>query len=236
MTTNTVVNNMSDETINTEKSNTEQARFNMIEQQIRPAEVLNQLVLDTISQTPRENFVPTGYKELAFSDINVPLNNNQVMMKPIMEGRLLQALDIQPGDKILEIGTGSGYFTALLAKLGSYVQSVDIDPRLITQAQEKLAAHKISNFTLTEGDAARGWDQDGPYDAIVITGSLPILPESFQQNLNIGGRLIAIVGQAPVMQVQLITRTTEDQWATECLYETDFPELTNAEQPEAFIF
>lgn len=215
---------------------TEQARFNMIEQQIRPAEVLDQRVLDTISQTPREDFVPAEYRQLAFSDINVPLSNGQVMMKPIMEARLLQALDIQPGDKILEIGAGSGYFTALLAKLGSYVQSVEIDPELITQAQEKLVAHEISNFTLTQGDAARGWDQDGPYDVIAITGSLPILPESFQQNLNIGGRLIAIVGQTPVMQIQLITRVDEDQWATECVYETDFPKLVNAEQPEAFVF
>lgn len=215
---------------------TERARFNMIEQQIRPAEVLDQRVLDTISQTPREDFVPAEYRELAFSDINVRLSNDQIMMKPIMEARLLQALNIQPDDKILEIGAGSGYFTALLAKLGSYVQSVEIDPVLITQAQENLAAHEISNFTLTQGDAARGWDQDGPYDVIAITGSLPILPESFQQNLTVGGRLIAITGQTPVMQVQLITRIAEDQWATECVYETDFPELTNAEQPEAFVF
>ena len=217
-------------------SNTEQARFNMIEQQIRPAEVLDQRVLDTIAQTPREDFVPAEYRQLAFSDINVRLGNGQVMMKPIMEARLLQALDIQPDDKILEIGAGSGYFTALLAKLGGYVQSVEIDPELIAQAQEKLVAHEISNFTLTQGDAARGWDQDDPYDVIAITGSLPILPESFQQNLNIGGRLIAIVGQTPVMQVQLITRVAEDQWDTECLYETDFPQLANAEQPEAFVF
>lgn len=217
-------------------SDTEQARFNMIEQQIRPAEVLDPRVLDTISLTPREAFVAANYQDLAFSDLNVPLPNGQLMMKPIMEGRLLQALNIQPSDSILEIGTGSGYFTALLAKLGSKVESIEIDAAIMATAQEKLNAQHINNVTLTHGDAAQGWNKSGSFDVIAITGSLPILPESFQQQLTIGGRMVAITGQGPVMQVLLITRLDETQWSTECLYETDFPALINAEQPQAFVF
>lgn len=218
----------------------EQARFNMIQQQIRPAEVLDQRVLDTIARMPREDFVPEAYRELAFSDTNIPLgayaNKGQVMMKPIMEARILQALDIQPEDKILEIGTGSGYFTALLAALAGQVHSVEIDTVLLGQAEAKLAAHNITNVSLHPGDAARGWEQGNPYDAIAITGSLPILPEAYKQSLSIGGRLVAIVGSAPVMEAVLITRVAEDQWASEALFETDFPPLENAEQPEAFVF
>jgi protein-L-isoaspartate(D-aspartate) O-methyltransferase len=217
-------------------SDSEKARFNMIEQQIRPAEVLDQRVLEVIANTPREAFVSPSYRELAFSDLNVPLPNGQLMMKPIMEARLLQALDIQPADSILEIGTGSGYFTALLAKLGDKVQSVEIDAAIMASAQEKLDTQGIDNVTLIHGDAARGWDQSGPFDVIAITGSLPILPDSFQQQLTIGGRMVAIVGQSPVMQVQLITRIDDTQFSTECLYETDFPALINAEQPQAFVF
>jgi len=216
--------------------NFEQARFNMIEQQIRPAEVLDYRVLDTIAATPREDFVPEDFRELAFSDINIPIGDGEVMMKPIMEARLLQALNVQPGDRILEIGTGSGYFTALLAKLGQSVDSVEIDPVLLQQAQARLEAHGISNVTLTEGDGARGWDQGGDYDVIAITGSLPSLPESMKQKLSINGRLIAIIGTAPVMEVTLITRLSSDQWTLDALYETELPALRNAEQPQGFVF
>jgi protein-L-isoaspartate(D-aspartate) O-methyltransferase len=215
---------------------TELARFNMIEQQIRPAEVLDPRVLDTIANTPREAFVPAGYRELAYADISIPLGHDEVMMKPILEARLLQALNVQPADKVLEIGTGSGYFTALLAKLGGHVHSVEIHPELSEQAAARLAAQGIHNVTLSQGDAARGWNQDGPFDVIAITGSLPILPESFQQSLKVGGRLVVIVGSAPVMDVQLITRVAQNQWTTESLFETVLPALVNAEQPQAFEF
>lgn len=214
----------------------ETARFNMVEQQIRPAEVLNARVLEVIATTAREDFVPDNYRDLAFSDVNISLPHKQQMMKPIMEGRLLQALDIQPNDSILEIGTGSAYVTALLSRLGAQVHSVDIENDFITAAQQKLSAHGINNVSLSQGDASHGWDQNGPFDAIAITGSLPILPESFQQQLTVGGRLVAIVGQSPVMQVLLITRTSETKWSSKCLFETDFPELTNVEQPPAFHF
>jgi len=214
----------------------ERARFNMIEQQIRPAEVLDSRVLDAIAATPREAFVPADYRDLAFSDTNIPLGHDQVMMKPILEARLLQALNVQPTDKVLEIGTGSGYFTALLAKLGGHVYSVEILPELLEQARIKLAAQGIANVTLEQGDAARGWDGNNPFDVIAITGSLPILPESYQRGLTVGGRMVVIVGTAPAMDVRLITRVAEDQWTSESLFETVLPALTNAVQPPAFVF
>ncbi|MEE8379682.1 MAG: protein-L-isoaspartate O-methyltransferase [Gammaproteobacteria bacterium] len=216
--------------------NIELARFNMIEQQIRPAEVLDQRVLETISETPREAFVPETYQDLAFSDINVEIGNAEMMMKPIMEARILQALNIQPGDKILEIGTGSGYLTALLAKLGGHVESVEIEPKILDQAKTRLGNQGITNVTLVQGDASQGWNPNEAYDVIAITGSFPILPESFQKQLTVGGRMAVIVGESPVMEALLITRTAEDQWVTQALFETDFPALQNVEQPQAFIF
>lgn len=216
--------------------NTEQARFNMIAQQIRPAEVLDDHVLNAMTEVPREAFVPEKYKDLAFSDINVDIGNGEIMMKPIMEARLLQALQVKRTDKILEIGTGSGYFTALLARLGSHVDSVEIEPDFTRQAQDRLAKQHIKNVTLIEGDASRGWKQGGPYDVIAITGSIPILPESFQQKLAVGGRMVVITGSSPVMETLLITRVADDQWERTSLFETDFPALRNVELPQAFIF
>lgn len=214
----------------------ELARSNMIEQQIRPAEVLDPRVLETISETPREAFVPETYQNLAFSDINVDIGNAEMMMKPIMEARILQALNIQPGDKILEIGTGSGYLTALLAKLGGHVESVEIEPKLLDQAKTRLGNQGITNVTLVQGDASEGWNPNETFDVIAITGSFPILPESFQKQLTVGGRMVVIVGESPVMEALLITRAAEDQWVTQALFETDFPALKNVEQPQAFIF
>lgn len=217
-------------------THTEQARFNMIAQQIRPAEVLDERVLETMMEIPREDFVPEHFKDLAFSDINVEIGHDEVMMKPIMEARLLQALNIQPSDNILEIGTGSGYFTALLARLGSHVQSVEIEPAFLKQAEARLSAHGITNVTLIEGDASHGWKEGGPFDVIAITGSIPILPENFQQQLTVGGRMVVITGTSPVMETLLITRVADDQWVRQSLFETDFPALRNVEQPQAFIF
>jgi len=217
-------------------THTEQARFNMIAQQIRPAEVLDEHVLEAMMEIPREDFVPEHFKDLAFSDINVEIGHDEVMMKPIMEARLLQALNIQPSDNILEIGTGSGYFTALLARLGSHVQSVEIEPAFLKQAEARLSAHGITNVTLIEGDASHGWKEGGPFDVIAITGSIPILPENFQQQLTIGGRMVVITGTSPVMETLLITRVADDQWERRSLFETDFPALRNVEQPQAFVF
>ena len=215
----------------------EQARFNMIEQQIRPAEVLDPKVLEVISNTPREDFVPEDYRSLAFCDTCIPLANDQEMMKPILEGRVLQALSILKTDKVLEIGTGSGYLTALLAKLAKEVVTIEIVPELSQAAEEKLAQHNLmDNITVVVGDAAEGWAERAPYDVIAVTGSMPILSESLKTQLTIGGRLLAIIGIEPAMSVSLITRIGEDQWNQESLFETVVPPLKNTQQPQQFVF
>lgn len=216
--------------------NLEFARFNMVEQQIRPAEVLDPRVLELVSEMPREDFVPAEYRDLAYSDINVPIGHSQVMLKPIQEARFLQALDIQKSDKVLEIGTGSGFMTALLAKLADKVTSVEINPELAAQAKEKLAAHNITNASIETGDGANGWENGGPYDVIVVTGSMPILSENLKNQLAINGRLCVTVGVKPVMTVYLVTRISDDQWSEEALYETVIPALENVQQPEKFVF
>ncbi|MGD8571263.1 MAG: protein-L-isoaspartate O-methyltransferase [Gammaproteobacteria bacterium] len=214
----------------------EQARFNMIEQQIRPAEVLDSKVLTVIAEVPREFFVPAAYRELAFSDTNIPLPNGQEMMSPIQEARLLQALDIKSTDNILEIGTGSGYLTALLATLGKQVTSVEIDQELSNSAAQKLRQQNKTNVTLEVGDGAAGWPGNGPYDVIAVTGSMPMLNDNFKQQLEVGGRLFVIVGTQPAMSAQLITRVNERQWSQEELFETVIAPLLNVETPSAFVF
>ena len=214
--------------------NFEEARFNMIEQQIRPWEVIDQRVLDLLSEVPREDFVPPQYRNLALVDMFLPIGHEQSMMSPKLEARILQALEIQPFETVLEVGTGSGYMTALLAKLAKQVYSIEIIPEFIKSAQARLSEHGINNVTLEEGDAAQGWPQDAPYDVIVITGALPFLPEAFKQSMNIGGRLIAFIGDSPALEVVLITRIGEQAWTEESLFETDLPPLQNAVQPDRF--
>jgi len=214
----------------------EQARFNMIQQQIRPWDVLDQRVLDVLASIPRETFVPEPYRALAFSDISIPLANNQVMMPPKLEGRLLQTLDIQPLDSILEIGTGSGYLSACLARLGGQVLSVELFPDLQEQAQSNLQAQEIQNVVLQESDAALGWPGEETFDVIAVTGSLPIYPAGFWQNLSLGGRLFLIVGKPPAMEALLITRVGKGEWSRESLFETSIPALEHCEQPEKFVF
>ena len=216
--------------------NIEQARFNMIEQQIRPWDVLDDRVLQVISGTPREAFVPERYRALAFSDISIPLDHGQVMMAPKVEGKLLQSLTLQPTDSVLEIGTGSGYLTACLAKLAGRVHSVDLYEDFMEQAHNKLEQQGISNVTLVTADAANGWDTAGGFDAIAVTGSLPVLHQGFHKALNLGGRLFVITGRPPIMQALLITRVAEQEWNQESLFETSVPPLVNAPEPEAFSF
>jgi len=216
--------------------NFEQARYNMIEQQIRPWEVLDQRVLDLFSRVPREDFVPAQYRTMAFTDMSIPLGHGQVMMAPKIEARMLQALAIQDSDVVLEIGTGSGYVTALLANLSRHVYSVEIVPELSAAAGEKLKTHGIHNVTLEVGDAAQGYDAHAPYDVIAVTGSMPVLASKLQTNLRLGGRLFVVVGDAPVMEAKLITRVGDDEWAIEDLFETDLPPLQNAAQPQRFRF
>jgi protein-L-isoaspartate(D-aspartate) O-methyltransferase len=214
--------------------NLEQARHNMIEQQIRPWDVLDQRVLDLLLRVPREEFVPASYRKVAFIDEELPLGHGEVMMSPKMEARLLQALAINSNDRILEVGTGSGYLTALLAHLGRHVFSVDINGDFIEQARQRLASHHITNVTLSQGDAANGWEVGIPYDVIILTGSLERLPESFKHALAVGGRLVAVVGTAPAMEAVLITRLGKNEWSEESLFETVLPPLRNTTAPHEF--
>lgn len=217
--------------------NVEQARFNMIEQQIRPWEVLDGTVLELLGRVPREDFVPEQHKGLAFADIEIPIGFGQTMLSPKMEGRILQSLAIQPADKVLEIGTGSGYFTALLASLAREVHTVEINDELRRQAHERLARHHIDNVTLYLGDGANGWEEDyGRYDIIVFTGSLALLPTLAARQLNVDGKLFAVVGEAPVMEATLIRRISEDVFRQDVIFETCLPQLDNAPQPEKFSF
>jgi protein-L-isoaspartate(D-aspartate) O-methyltransferase len=215
--------------------NLEQARFNMIEQQIRTWEVLDPVVLDLLHRVPREDFVPIAYKGLAFADLEIPIGHGQVMLSPKMEARMLQALNLKTTDTVLEVGTGSGYMTALLASLADHVYSVELIQELSHNAAQKLAAHQITNVTLEVGDGTRNWDA-GRYDVIVLTGSTPVLPDEFQQHLKPGGRLLAIIGEAPAMEAVLVTCIAEGVYRRTVLFETVTPALDNAPQAEQFTF
>lgn len=214
----------------------EKARFNMVEQQVRPWEVLDQRVLDLMLQIPREAFVPQTYRNLAFADINIPLAHGQVMLSPKVEGRLLQALSLQFRDRVLEVGTGSGYLTALLAKATKRVYSVDLFDDFVKEAEVKLKSLSINNVSLSCGDAINGWKSETRYDVVVLTGSVPVLDSVFQKQLNVGGRLFAIVGGEPVMQALLVTRVSEQEWETDSLFETVVPPLIGALEPSRFVF
>ncbi|HLD08925.1 MAG TPA: protein-L-isoaspartate O-methyltransferase [Methylophilaceae bacterium] len=214
----------------------EQARFNMIEQQIRTWEVLDPTVLDLLKRVPREAFVPPQYAGLAFADLEIPIGHGQTMLSPKIEGRILQALELKKTDKVLEIGTGSGYLTALLAKSAKQVISIDIHPDLSQIAQQRLTQQKISNVTLEIGDAANGWDAHAPYDVIVFTGSLPVPPDNVQQSLSVGGRMFVVIGEAPVMEATIIRRIAANSFKQDVLFETCLPALANAPQPQRFQF
>ena len=214
----------------------ERARFNMVEQQIRTWEVLDQQILDLLMTVRREDFVPAQYRSLAFVDMEIPLGHNESMLPPKLEARMLQELAVKPGDRILEVGTGSGYMTALLAKRGAHVHSVEIVPEFSAQAAGRLKSLGIANITLETGDAARGWSKGAPYDVIVLTGSVPVLAEEFARALNPGGRLLAVVGEAPVMEARLVTSAAGGACSARGLFETCIPALRNAPQPARFVF
>ncbi len=213
----------------------EQARFNMVEQQIRPWEVLDQDVLDLLFTVRREDFVPPQYRRLAFADLELPLPGGQRMWAPKVEARVLQALKLQPGESVLEIGTGSGYFCALLASRAGEVMTVEIDPKLAAAAGAQLAAHGFTNVRRETGDGARGWGRE-LYDAIVLTGSTPLLPEQFLMQLKPNGRVFAIVGDPPVMTARLVAWTVPGSRVTTDLFETVVAPLVNAAAPARFRF
>jgi protein-L-isoaspartate(D-aspartate) O-methyltransferase len=216
--------------------NIEQARFNMVEQQIRPWDVLDQEVLDLLFEVKREQFVPPTYQSVAFVDAEIPLGRGATMLTPKIEARVMQALHVRKSDKVLEVGTGSGYMAALLAARANHVYSVEIDMELAATARENLKRAGVDNVTVEDGDGARGWPAHAPYDVIVLSGSTPVVPQELLHQLKPGGRMIAFVGEAPVMQAQLTTNTGEGGFQTVNLFETVVAPLKNAPQPQRFVF
>ncbi|MFA6013673.1 MAG: protein-L-isoaspartate O-methyltransferase [Gallionellaceae bacterium] len=216
-------------------NNVEQARFNMVEQQIRPWDVLNPDVLELLKKIKREQFVPLEQRSLAFMDMEISIGHAAKMWQPKLEARALQALALNPEDEVLEVGTGSGFLTALIAQLAAHVTSVEIVPELSAQAERNLAAQHIENVTLVVGDAANGWG-DKQYDAIVLTGSVPMQPSALLNSLKVGGRLFAVVGDGPSMHACTFTRTAAGAVESKTLFEISVPPLVNAPQPQRFVF
>jgi len=214
----------------------EQAHSNMVNQQVRPSDVLDDRVLAAMSAIPRSLFVDPEMAGLAYADTTLPIGEGQAMLSPVLEGRLLQALHLQPDETVLEIGTGSGYFTALLAKLAGHVISVEYFDSLSEQAQARLAALAINNVSFHIGNAAKSWPLADRIDAIVITAAFVNVPEEYLHSLKVGGRLLAVVGKAPAMTVQLIERIGEWDWRNTALFETVIPPVIHAEPKATFEF
>jgi protein-L-isoaspartate(D-aspartate) O-methyltransferase len=216
--------------------NIEQARFNMIEQQIRPWDVLDADVLDLLLVVKRENFVPEAYKNLAFVDTMIPLPDGETMLTPKLEARIAQDIQTKKHENVLLVGAGTGYLAALLSHRARHVTAVDISPEMKAMAEKNLAANGISNVSVELGNASQGWANGAPFDAIVVSGSLPVLPEGLLQNVKVGGRILAIIGESPVMTAHLITRTGEHGYDTKKLFETDVKALSGAATPSQFTF
>lgn len=213
----------------------EQARFNMIEQQIRPWDVSDAQVLNLLLLVKRERFVPAGRQALAFMDMEIPLGFGATMWQPKLEARVLHELHIKKNERVLEVGTGSGYLTALLSRLAAQVASIEIVPELGVQAAHNLAAFDFDNIQLEVGDAATSWGSS-KFDVIVLTGSVPVEPRAYLQQLSVGGRMFAIVGDAPAMRAKIFTRLANDVLESFDLFETNVTPLQNAPQPQRFIF
>jgi protein-L-isoaspartate(D-aspartate) O-methyltransferase len=213
----------------------EQHRFNMIEQQIRTWEVLDPEVLNLLHQVPREKFVPTEYQGVAFADTEIPLLDEVCMLAPKLEARLIQSLSLQKKNHVLVVGSGSGYLTALTASLVKNVVSVDINPYFTKLAKQNCQKIKLNNIEFVTGDGSLGWLINQPYDAILFTGSLPYLPESIRNQLNVNGRILAILGEAPSMQATLITRLNNQDFEEEVLFETVVPSL-HVKHENTFVF
>jgi len=212
------------------------ARHNMVVQQIRPCNVVDDRLLGLLEAVPREAFVPADCENLAFADTQIPLGHGQRMMKPLVEANMLQALNVQPTETVLEIGTGSGFVTALLAKSARHVHSIEINPELSAAAAHNLEQQGIINVSLEVGDVCQVKNAHNTYDVIAITGSMPLLEEHFQQSLTVGGRLFAIIGEGPAMEAVLITRVSDNEWQHQSLFETNVTPLQNAPTPHHFEF
>lgn len=220
--------------------NIEQARFNMIEQQIRPWDVLDSEVLELLMIVKREAFVPSAYKSMAFMDTEIPLPCGENMLTPKVEAKLLQEAAVKKHEHVLEIGAGSGYMAALLAHKARHVTTVDIEPALQELARKNLSDYGLTNVDVVLGDGARGWKGSGnnsaPYDVIMISGSLPVLPDAFLQQIKVGGRILAVVGEAPVMSALVVTRVSDVGYNTVKVFETNAKPLRNAIVPSHFKF
>lgn len=216
--------------------NIEQARFNMVEQQIRPWDVLDPKVLDLLFQVKREQFVPAPYQALAFADLEVPIGEGQSMLPPRVEAKFLQEVGVKKTDRVLEIGTGTGYMAALLAARAEHVITVEISAALAEMAKANLQTAGVNNVSVEVGDGANGWAARGPYDVIVVSGSLPSVSDALLKQLRVGGRLAVITGEAPTMEAQLITCTAEGRYNTVNLFETVVAPLQSTATSAAFSF
>ena len=215
--------------------NFETARHNMIEQQIKPWNVIDPIAIDALESIPREDFVADPLKESAFTDCELPIACNQVMLAPKIEAKILQAVQVQKSDAVLEIGTGSGYMTALLAHLAATVRSIEIHKELSQTAEKRMQQAELDNVTFVVDDATQTTTEENTYDVIILTGSMPELPESFKQGLKVNGRLFAVIGTDPIMNATLMTRVSADQFSSEVLFETQIPALENAQKNDSFI-
>ncbi|MBL1140679.1 MAG: protein-L-isoaspartate O-methyltransferase [Proteobacteria bacterium] len=214
----------------------EQARSNMIEQQIRPWEVLDLDVLGLLNEIHREDFIPDNYRELAFADINIPIGHDQATMTPKVEARLLQSLKLKSNETVLEIGTGCGYLTTLMAKSAKQVVSIDIYPDFITSANDKIIKTGLTNIELESADVYSLLEQKDKYDVLVLTASLPKMDERFLNLLNDNGRLFAIIGDSPAMEACVVSKQNSSDYTIESIFDTELPALIGSEQKEVFEF
>lgn len=214
----------------------EQARFNMVEQQIRPWQVLDPQVLAVLSNVPRELFVPQAYQALAYTDVEIPLGHGQEMTPPRVDARLMHDLHLTGNEKVLEIGTGSGYMTALLAARAQRVVSLEINADIAAAARNNLQRAGVTNAEVRVADGTQGDSADAPFDAIVLGGSVAEVPQALLQQLKVGGRLIAIVGQDPAMSAVLYTRTDENNWSSKALWDSVIARLQGFTEPSRFHF
>jgi protein-L-isoaspartate(D-aspartate) O-methyltransferase len=215
--------------------NFEQARQNMVENQVRPWEVLDLRVLEALTQVRREDFVAPAHRNMAFADLCLPLGHGEVMMKPVVEGRALQALELQPTDTVLEIGTGSGFLTACMARLAGHVTSVDMHADFVAAAGERLAAAGIANVRLEVAEAVNAFQPEGVFDAIVVTGAVHLVPERFVRWLKTDGRMFVVYGDSPAQQAVLLTHEGNGRYREEPLFETDLPYLAHAAPARRFV-